>query len=93
MEPLSGNNSDKVSFRQTIQAHIEQMQREVRLEYLVADSALYTAETLGQMNHFYWITRVPETLSLAQSLIGAVAPDLMKNRIVQDKIFLFKSIC
>lgn len=88
MEPLSGNNSDKVSFRQTIQAHIEQMQSEVRLEYLVADSALYTAETLGQMNHFYWITRVPETLSLAQSLIGAVAPDLMKNRQTSSSISL-----
>ena len=44
------------------------------LEYLIADSALYTAETLSEMNGFYWITRVPETLELARFLIHATAP-------------------
>jgi len=54
--------------------------RNVGLEYLIADSALYTADTLGEMNDFFWITRVPETLDLARVLIRATAPDLMKNR-------------
>lgn len=88
MEPLSGNNSDKLSFRQTIQAHIEQLQSTVSLEYLVADSALYTAETLSQMQGFFWITRVPETLNLAQAIIAATAPDLMKDRQVASSIGL-----
>ncbi len=88
MEPLSGNNSDKVSFRQTIQAHIAQLQSTVSLEYLVADSALYTAETLSRMQDFFWITRVPETLNLAQFMIASVAPDLMKDRQVACSIGL-----
>jgi transposase len=37
------------------------------------------AETLGQMNGFFWFTRVPETLSLARDLIHEVAPDLMPD--------------
>jgi len=80
MEPLSGNNSDKDSFRETVKAHVSQLNREVGLEYLIADSALYTSETLGEMKGFYWITRVPETLNLAQFLIQVTAPELMKNR-------------
>ena len=74
MEPLNGNNSDKVSFRDTIKAHIGQLKTDVGLEYLGADSALYTAETLPQMQDFFWFSRVPETLSLARALIHSVAP-------------------
>ena len=80
MEVLDGNNSDKRSFRETVNAYLEQLNREYGFEYLIADSALYTAETLGAMNGFYWITRVPETLDLARVLIQATAPDLMTNR-------------
>jgi transposase len=74
MEPLNGNNSDNVSFRDTIKAHIGQLQTEVGVEYVGADSALYTAETLPQMQSFFWFSRVPETLSLARALIHTVAP-------------------
>ncbi len=80
MEALDGNNSDKSSFRETVKAYMDQLNHEVGLEYLIADSALYTADTLGEMNGFYWITRVLETLDLARFLIQATAPDLMKNR-------------
>ena len=80
MEALDGNNSDKRSFRETVNAYMQQLNQEYGLEYLIADSALYTAETLGEMNGFYWITRVPETLDLARVLIQAMAPDLMTNR-------------
>jgi len=79
MEPLNGNNSDKESFRQTIQNHIGQLRSDFKLEYLVADSALYYAPTLVEMNDFFWISRVPENLTNAQELIGSIAPDLMEN--------------
>jgi len=79
MEPLNGNNSDKESFRQTIQNHIGQLNEDLKLEYLVADSALYVSKTLVEMNDFFWISRVPETLSYAQELIENIAPDLMTN--------------
>ena len=74
MDPLNGNSSDKVSFRDTIKAHIGQLKTDVGLEYLGADSALYTAETLPQRQDFFWFSRVPETLGLARALIQTVAP-------------------
>ncbi len=79
METLSGNNSDKTSFRDMINAHIEQMHNDFQVEYLIADSALYVAETLKDMQDILWISRAPETLSLACDIIHAVAPDLMDN--------------
>ena len=79
MEPLCGNNSDKESFRQTIQNHIKQLRSDFKLEYIVADSALYVAKTLVEMNDFFWISRVPESLTNAQELIENIAPDLMEN--------------
>ena len=74
MEPLNGNNSDTVSFRDTIKAPIGHLKTDVGLEYLGADSALYTAETLPQLQAFFWFSRVPETLGLARALIHTVAP-------------------
>lgn len=78
MKPLSGNSSDKTAFRETIQAHIDQFQKDFKLEYLVADSALYTAETLKELDVLFWISRVPETLTLAQDIIHTLASDLMQ---------------
>ncbi|CAK8720450.1 Transposase [Candidatus Electrothrix gigas] len=79
MKSLSGNSSDKTDFRKTVQAHIDQMKNDFSMEYLVADSALYTAETLRELSKILWISRVPEILSLSQEIIHAVAPDLMKD--------------
>ena len=79
METLSGNNSDKTSFRDMINAHVEQMRNAFHINYLIADSALYVAETLQDMQDFLWISRAPETLSLSCDIIHAVAPDLMGN--------------
>ncbi|MCP4875399.1 MAG: IS1634 family transposase, partial [Gammaproteobacteria bacterium] len=79
METLSGNNSDKTSFRDTVKTHIGQLQSDVGLEYVTADSALYVAETLREMNSFQWISRVPQTLTLARDIIHSVAPDLMNS--------------
>ena len=53
------------------------------MEYLVADSALYTAETLPTLNELCWITRVPETLKEARQAIEVAAPVLME---VLDKM-------
>ncbi|MCI5222394.1 MAG: IS1634 family transposase, partial [Candidatus Electrothrix sp. AR4] len=79
MKPLSGNSSDKTNFRETVQAHIDQMKNDFSLKYLVADSALYTAKTLKELSMILWISRVPETLSLSQEIIHAVASDLMQD--------------
>jgi len=77
METLSGNKSDKDSFRETVKAHIGRLKTDFGLEYIVADSALYVAETLKEMSNIWWISRVPETLNLAGDIVDAVASDLM----------------
>jgi transposase len=79
MEPLSGNSSDKSSFRVTLRAHLDQLKRDYHLEYIVADSALYTAETLPALNDLFWITRVPQTLVEARQAIQVTAPGLMSS--------------
>ena len=68
MEPLSGNSSDKVSFGDLIERHIDQLNAEHGVEYWVADSALYTRENLQKLSarQGRWISRVPETIGLAQ---------------------------
>ena len=57
----------------------EQMRADFGIEYLIADSALYTAETLSSMSTLLWISRVPETLNLACDIIDVVAPGLMRD--------------
>jgi len=79
MKPLSGNSNDKTDFRKTIKSHLNQLQTDVGIRYLVADSALYTAETLPTLQAIYWITRVPETLKLAKEQIHTHAAALMKD--------------
>jgi transposase len=79
MEPLSGNSSDKSGFRMTLRAHIAQLKGDYQLEYIVADSALYTAETLPTLNDLFWVTRVPQTLAEARQALQVTAPGLMSS--------------
>ncbi len=77
MEALSGNSSDKESFRQTLNTHLEQLREGVGLSVIVADSALYTAKTLQDLGDFPWITRVPETIGGIRELILATSDEWM----------------
>jgi transposase len=79
MQTLSGNTDDKTNFKKTIKEHIVQMTTDFNVEYVVADSALYVADTLRNMQNNLWISRVPETLKLANKAIESVAPHLMEN--------------
>lgn len=79
MEPLSGNSTDVVSFRDTLRTHIAQLRQDVKIDYLIADSALYSADTLQELTAVKWISRVPATLSLAREMIQATAAELMSN--------------
>jgi transposase len=80
MEALSGNSSDKTSFRQTLNAYLPQLQDTVGLSVVVADSALYTAQTLRDLGSFAWVTRVPETISGTRELCLAVADEWMESK-------------
>jgi transposase len=70
MEPLNGNNSDKVSFQETIKK-VNAFKKQINVERdfkWIADSALYTKSGLLKMNDFTWLTRVPHTIKEARDL-------------------------
>ena len=69
IETLSGNSSDKVSLRKSIGEYRKQFQAK-RLPYFVADSALYSRESLEELSQIKWVTRVPETLKEARERIS-----------------------
>jgi transposase len=81
MKPLSGNSSDAQEFGQVIRAHIDQLHPTYGATYLVADSALYSAENLQQLaeTHMKWITRVPATVSEAQAALAQANPQTMAS--------------
>jgi transposase len=79
MQPLSGNSSDTHEFGQVVKDHIAQLQTTYGTTYLVADSALYTADNLQKLaeTHIKWMTRVPATLSEAQAALAQANPQTM----------------
>jgi len=75
MKSMDGNSDDKTGFRETIQAHIKQLTEAYPLKYIIGDSALYTASslhTLSQNPSIHWISRVPETITIATEAIEKV---------------------
>ena len=80
MKPLSGNSSDGQAFGQIVTEHIKQLQTTYGTTYLVADSALYSAENLQKLakTGSKWITRVPATVTEAQDALAHADPDTME---------------
>jgi transposase len=76
MAPTGGNVNDQAGFRDLVRRHIGQLEADVDLRYLVADSALYTENTLRELGDTVWISRVPETFGSARAIVDAVAEDL-----------------
>jgi transposase len=71
MEPLNGNSSDKENFHNTIDkinAFKQQLTTAPDFIY-VADSALYTKDKLLAAPNLRWITRVPESIKEARTLV------------------------
>jgi transposase len=81
MKPLSGNSSDGMEFGHVVKEHIAQLHTTYGTTYLVADSALYSADTLDKLAQtaIKWITRVPATLSEAQAALAQVAPQVLAS--------------
>ena len=69
IEALSGNSSDKTSFRETIKLYRNNFNKK-RLPYFVCDSALYTKNNISQLTDISWVTRVPETIKEAKLQIS-----------------------
>jgi transposase len=79
MQPLSGNSSDAKTFGQVVKDHITQLHTTDGTTYLVADSALYTADNLSKLaeTRLKWITRVPATLTEAKAVLAQAQPETM----------------
>lgn len=78
MSTASGNIEDKSGFRDLIQSHIDKLQNVHGFTYVVADSALYVEETLKVLAaRVLFISRMPETLSIAKDLLKQVDVSLM----------------
>ena len=79
MKPLSGNSSDTTDFGQMIRDHLQQLHITYGTTYVVADSALYSADNLQTLAETgtKWITRVPATLTEAQELLAQATPETM----------------
>ena len=81
MAPLSGNSSDSHTFSQLIHDHLAHLHTTYGATYVVADSALYSEDTLGKLAQtaLKWITRVPATLSEAQAALAQADPQSMAS--------------
>ena len=79
MKPLSGNSSDTKEFGQVVRNHIAQLHTTYSPTYIVADSALYSADNLQKLaeTSLKWITRVPATLTEAQEVLAQAQPETM----------------
>jgi transposase len=75
MAASSGNVNDQAGFLDLIKRHKGQLQAD-GLQYLVADSALYTGKSLRELGEMTWVSRVPETFGSACEIVQAVAGDL-----------------
>ena len=79
MQPLSGKSSDVQDFGQVVTEHLKPLQTTSGTTDLVADSALYSAETLQQRGEpgLPGITRVPAPVPEAQAVLARAHPDTM----------------
>jgi transposase len=80
-QTIAGNSSDKTHFLETVKSLKKQiLEGDTAPYYLVADSALYTANTLQEMSGtFKWITRVPEKLTEGKRLLLDIAKEEMTH--------------
>ena len=76
LEVLDGNSSDHESFPQTIQAYCRQLEGE-EPTWFVMDSASYSQKNLTAWQEIGWVTRVPETIGAAKTLLASVTTDAM----------------
>jgi Transposase len=79
MEPLSGNASDQGSFPELIDRHISHLQRAHGFDYVVADSALYSADHIQDLDEMgtKFITRVPGSISEAKQAVAEADVEAM----------------
>jgi transposase len=77
LEALDGNSSDKTSFPESVDAYCKHL-KEAEFPCFVLDSAAYTADNIANWGSAkQWITRVPETITEAQTALRSISTDEM----------------
>ena len=69
---ISGNTSDKTSLPEIASVYLEQLSAEEDSPILVADSALYSADTIRSLSDQRWVSRVPATINEAKTLLAGI---------------------
>lgn len=90
MQALDGNRVDKESFPKIIQAYVSQMQASDprELPYFIADSALYSEESINVLWQVKWITRIPGTLKEVKELYKSIPPEQMQGSALEGYSYL-----
>ncbi|NER34668.1 MAG: IS1634 family transposase [Oscillatoria sp. SIO1A7] len=85
----SGNESDQKQFAS---AMID-FKKQLRLDSLmVADSAFYTQENIGNFKNMRWISRVPLTVKAAKKLVSEIDSDeFTKSQLTGYRYLEFKN--
>lgn len=79
LEVLDGNSSDKTTFKNTVDAYCQQLAEGDEAPWFIMDSAGYSYDNLHAFATVKWLTRVPETLSVArESLKIVVSKDMVE---------------
>lgn len=76
---LDGNAADSSQFPKTVQAYVAQFQEGDDVPVIVADTALYSADMLKEMEGVSWVTRVPASVSEVKDLYQTVSPEQMRS--------------
>ena len=77
LEALDGNSSDKNSFKESVNAYCRHL-ADGKTPWFVLDSAAYTAGNIANWGtEKRWLTRVPETITQAQTALQSVATEDM----------------
>lgn len=77
LSAVSGNVSDKTSMPEMAEVYLKQFEADEQAPVLVADTALYSAETLEDLSNNHWVTRVPATLAEAKAALVSSPRDEM----------------
>jgi len=88
LEACSGNQSDKVKFREIIDKQIDNLQNYYGVEYVVVDSALYTKDNIEKIKNIFWITRVPNRLNIVKEEISKI--DLKEFKAIDENYSYIK---
>ncbi len=80
MRSISGNRVDSQAFNETFKGHIGQLKKAIPITYITGDAALYTKDNIQSLSSdYYWVSRVPESLTSAKKAIHEEAEKLAQT--------------